>query len=102
MEADLGILVTFSVRKDKYDEYGPDIDGMVKSLRAFRKPGALNEGGDKAIDVNPDDTLFKGGSGGGSKKSSDGSGGDEGMAALLLLLAAGGGGFFWWKKKQKK
>lgn len=41
--SDLGVLVTFSVRKDKYDEYAPDIDAMVKSLRAFRKPGALNE-----------------------------------------------------------
>ena len=51
VEADLGILVTFSVRKDKYEEYAPDIENMVKSLRAFRKPGALNEGGGGGADI---------------------------------------------------
>ncbi len=100
VEADLGILVTFSVRKDKYDEYGPDIDSMVKSLRAFRKPGALNEGGEKGVEVNPDQTLFSGS--GGKPKKAPGGGDDSGMAILLVLLAAGGGGFFLWKKKQKK
>jgi hypothetical protein len=102
VESDLGILVTFSVRKDKYDEYGPDIDGMVKSLRAFRKPGALNDGSDKGVDVNPGDNLFANGGGGTKKKSTDKGDGEEGIFALLLLAAAGGGGFFWWKKKQKK
>jgi hypothetical protein len=101
VEADLGILVTFSVRKDKYEEYGPDIDNMVKSLRAFRKPGALNEGGDKSVDVNPDATLFQGNSGTVKKKTSEG-GGEDGAIGLLVLLAAAGGGFFWWKKKQKR
>lgn len=101
VEADLGILVTFSVRKDKYDEYGPDIDGMVKSLRAFRKDGPINSGSDKSVDVNPDNTLFNAG-GAGKKKTEGGGGGEEGAIGLLLLLAAGGGGFFWWKKKKKK
>ncbi len=101
VEADLGILVTFSVRKDKYDEYGPDIDSMVKSLRAFRKPGALNQDGDKTPDINPDDTIFKQGSG--ATKKAAGGGEDAGGAAMLLLLiVAGGVGFFIWKKKQQK
>ncbi len=102
VEADLGILVTFSVRKDKYDEYGPDIDSMVKSLRAFRKPGALNEGGEAGVQVNPDQTLFSGG--GEGKKPGGGSGGGEegGIAVLLLLLAGGAGGFIYWKKKKKQ
>ena len=101
VEADLGILVTFSVRKDKYEEYGPDIDGMVKSLRAFRKPGALNEGGDKPVDLNPNDTIFNAG-GSGKKKAAESGGGEEGIAAIVVLLLAGGGLFFWWKKKKKK
>lgn len=100
VEADLGILVTFSVRKDKYDEYGPDIDSMVKSLRAFRKPGALNEGG--GGDINPDETIFNQGGGGGAKKPAPKGGGDDGLLLLLLLAAAAGGGFFVWKKKQQK
>jgi hypothetical protein len=102
VEADLGILVTFSVRKDKYEEYGPDIDGMVKTLRAFRKPGSINNDDNKGVDVNPDNTLFNSAGGGGNKKKTSDGGGEEGAAALLLLLAAGGGGFFWWKKKKQK
>lgn len=102
VEADLGILVTFSVRKDKYDEYGPDIDAMVKSMRAFRKPGALNEGAGGS-EIPPDQTIFEG-SGGAAKKADSGGGGGEGagMAILLLLLVGGGVGFVIWKKKQKK
>ncbi|MGZ3669815.1 MAG: hypothetical protein ACXVB9_16110 [Bdellovibrionota bacterium] len=102
VESDLGILVTFSVRKDKYEEYGPDIDGMVKSLRAFRKPGALNEGDNKGVDTNAGDNLFANGGGGGKKHATDDNSGEEGAFALLLVAAAGGGGFFWWKKKKKK
>ena len=41
VEADLGILATFSVRKDKFTEYTQDIENMVKSLKAFRTPGPL-------------------------------------------------------------
>jgi hypothetical protein len=101
VEADLGILVTFSVRKDKYDEYGPDIDSMVKSLRAFRKPGGVNEGSGAAADVNPNETLFN--QGGSATKKAAGGGDDAGaMGILLLLLVAGAGGFVYWKKKQKK
>lgn len=103
VEADLGILVTFSVRKDKYDEYGPDIDGMVKSLRAFRKPGALNEGGESAVNVDPNSTIFNQNSAAtNAAKGGGNSNAEEGGAALLLLLLAGGGGFVYWKKKQKK
>jgi hypothetical protein len=102
VEADLGILVTFSVRKDKYDEYAPDIENMAKSLRAFRKPGEINPaqagGGDIAA---PADTIF-GGGGGESKTKPKSSGSESGAALLLLLLIAGGAGFFIWKKKQQK
>jgi hypothetical protein len=100
VEADLGILVTFSVRKDKYDEYGPDIDAMVKSMRAFRKAGNPNDpppGFPK--EPNEGGVIFPGNPPKGPKNS----GGEEaGALALLLLLAGGGGGFFWWKKRQKK
>lgn len=101
VEADLGILVTFSVRKDKYDEYGPDIDSMVKSLRAFRKPGALNEGGDGSIATDPEINIFA--NSGRDPKGPKAGGEDAGGAAMLLLLiVAGGVGFFIWKKKQQK
>jgi hypothetical protein len=101
VESDLGILVTFSVRKDKYEEYGPDIDGMVKSMRAFRKPGSIDGSGSVPEAVTPDNLTNINT----HKSGSHGGGGDSGTDAaigLLLVLAAGGGGFFWWKKKQKK
>jgi hypothetical protein len=104
VEADLGILVTFSVRKDKYEEYAPDIENMVKSLRAFRKQGDINTaaGGSGAIDPNAGEGIFDGGAGpGGSKPKAKSGGGEAGMIALLVLLVAGAGGFIWWKKKQR-
>lgn len=105
VEADLGILVTFSVRKDKYEEYGPDIDNMVKSLRAFRKPGDVNAGGagGDGIIANPEEPIFNSGVDGEGKKPKKGS--DAGGAEALLfiiLIAAGAGAFFIWKKKQKR
>lgn len=107
VEADLGILVTFSVRKDKYDEYGPDIDTLVKSLRAFRKPGALNaDGGKNAVAttaVNPESVIFnsgenkKAGAMGGAGKSRE----DAMSVVLLLVLLAAAGGFILWRKRRK-
>jgi hypothetical protein len=100
VESDLGILVTFSVRKDKYEEYGPDIDGMVKSMRAFRKPGGPNDppGGPQDPPIDPKIGIFN------DRKHppTNGDPGTDAAIGLLLVLAAGGGGFFWWKKKQKK
>lgn len=99
VEADLGILVTFSVRKDKYDEYGPDIENMVKSMRAFRKPGDVNNNSGGA-DITPETTIFSGQDGAGKKKSGGGGGGDAGLMILLVIAVVGGGGFYIWKKKQ--
>lgn len=104
VESDLGILVTFSVRKDKYDEYAPDIEAMVKSMRAFRKPGSINDGSGPGDIKSPDDILFGKGGGGEGKMGKKASGGGEEAASLLLLLvlAGAGVGFVIWKKKQKK
>ncbi len=41
----IGILVTYSVNKNKYQEYSPMFEEMVKSLKAFRKEGGLNIAG---------------------------------------------------------
>jgi hypothetical protein len=105
VEADLGILVTFSVRKDKYEEYAADIENMTKSMRAFRKQGEINAGagGAAGLPVDSEGTLFpEGGGGAPVKNAGTGGGGGAGAAGLLVLLAAGAGGFIWWKKKQKK
>lgn len=102
VESDLGILVTFSVRKDKYEEYAPHIEAMVKSLRAFRKQGGVNDvpGGTGIVDAGG--TIFSGGSEEGVVKKKPANSGDSSLLVLLLLVAAGGVGFVIWKKKQKK
>jgi hypothetical protein len=38
----IGILVTYSVNKDKYAEYSAMFEDLVKSLKAFRREGGLN------------------------------------------------------------
>lgn len=103
VEQDLGILVTFSVRKDKYEEYAPDIENMVKSMRAFRKQGDINGGvGSASAIPEGGDAIFPTDGGGGAPKKAPAGDGGGAIALLLLLAVVGGGGFFIWKKKQKK
>lgn len=103
VESDLGILVTFSVRKDKYNEYAPDIEAMVKSLRAFRKPGVINPDGSGSNVANPETIIFPDEEKKKKVAQNVQQGGDEtGAMLLLLLVVAGAVGFIIWKKKQKK
>ena len=44
IKADIGVLVTYSVNKTKYQQYLEPFDNMVKTLKVFRKPGAINTG----------------------------------------------------------
>jgi hypothetical protein len=48
----IGILVTYSVNKNKYQEYAPTFEALVNSLKAFRREGGIN-----AASANSD--LFK-------------------------------------------
>jgi len=61
----IGILVTYSVNKNKYQEYAPMFEELVKSLKAFRKEGGLNIAGSnsdlfktKMPNSMSDDTVF--------------------------------------------
>jgi hypothetical protein len=38
----IGILVTYSVNRNKYSEYQSQFDALVESLKAFRREGGLN------------------------------------------------------------
>jgi hypothetical protein len=38
----IGVLVTYSVNKNKYQEYAPQFEEMVKSLKVIRREGGLN------------------------------------------------------------
>jgi len=41
----IGILVTYSVNKNKYQEYAGMFEDMVKSLKVFRREGGINASG---------------------------------------------------------
>ena len=50
VKQDIGVLVTYSINKDKYTEYLNDFENMVKTLKVFRKAGGINKG--------PTESLF--------------------------------------------
>jgi hypothetical protein len=108
VKKDIGVLVTYSINKDKYNEYLKQFEGMVNTLRVFRKSGFINAG-------SPESDIFKntnipkhvspgsvfpvmpidgdGGEGeGGDKKGDD--------FTLYLMIAAGVVLFILWRKKK--
>jgi hypothetical protein len=42
VKQDIGVLVTFSINKDKYSQYLSDCENMVNTLKVFRKAGGIN------------------------------------------------------------
>jgi hypothetical protein len=42
IKQDIGVLVTYSINKTKYQDYLGDFDNMVKTLKVFRKAGGIN------------------------------------------------------------
>lgn len=44
VKQDIGVLVTYSINKAKYQEYLNDFETMVKTMKVFRKPGGINSG----------------------------------------------------------
>ncbi|MEO5968446.1 MAG: hypothetical protein ABIQ95_00845 [Bdellovibrionia bacterium] len=42
IKQDIGVLVTYSINKTKYQQYLADFDNMVKTLKVFRKSGGIN------------------------------------------------------------
>ncbi len=42
VKQDIGVLVTYSINKAKYQQYLEDFDNMVKTLKVFRKAGGIN------------------------------------------------------------
>lgn len=42
VKQDIGVLVTYSINKDKYTQYLQDFENMVQTLKVFRKAGGIN------------------------------------------------------------
>jgi hypothetical protein len=108
VKQDIGILVTYSIHKDKYQQYLEDFDTMVRTLKAFRKSGGINvsQGGNlfqnSQIPNNiSTDSIFPGTqvpSGGETKAPKK----KEDSSFLYILLGVAGIGFFLWMKRKNK
>jgi len=109
IKKDIGVLVTYSINKDKYRLYLNDFETMVKTLKVFRKTGGLNAGSkDSNLFKNTiipqhisEGTVFPGAEPEddeyeeeGTKKKSDG------FPLWLLLVAGGAVAFIIVKKRQ--
>jgi len=107
VKQDIGVLVTYSINKNKYQQYLEDFDNMVKTLKVFRKPGGINVApANSNIFQNTQipqsvgaDTVFpgaavQGGAADAPKPKKDG--------LPLPLIAAGGAaiGFVLWRRRQ--
>jgi hypothetical protein len=111
VKQDIGVLVTYSINKAKYQEYLGQFEDMVKSLKVFRKQGGVNTNTGGSIfnqaqlpgafteqQVFPEGQGQQQAAGGGAAKGKQK---QEGGALMLILLAAAGGvGFIIYKKKQ--
>ncbi|MGK5085156.1 hypothetical protein WDW37_17855 [Bdellovibrionota bacterium FG-1] len=42
VKQDIGVLVTYSINKTKYQQYLDDFENMIKTLKVFRKQGGIN------------------------------------------------------------
>ncbi len=99
VKEDIAVLVTYSINKDKYQQYLPQFENMVGSLKVFRKAGALNSN-DKLGNIPPiSDSVFNTSpiSGGSDqpKKKSDGGLPIEYIGAGVILAA-----FIIWRRKK--
>lgn len=64
---DIGVLVTYSIAKNKYQDYLSDFENLVRTLKVFRKPGGINAGTEGSVVQNvkipttvTGDTVFPG------------------------------------------
>ena len=109
VKQDIGVLVTYSINKAKYQQYLEDFDNMVKTLKVFRKVGGINvapSSGNLFQNVQSptnvgSETVFpgiqvQGGADGKVGKKED----DAKILLLLVLVVAGAVGFIIWKRRQ--
>lgn len=101
---DIGVLVTYSINKNKYQQYLKDFENMVNTLRVFRKPGGLNTGKDKSFLDTPipkdigNSTVFPVNPTGGSETPPPQK--DE-LPLSWILIGVGVLGFYIWRKRRQ-
>lgn len=107
IKQDIGVLVTYSIHKNKYQQYIGDFETLVKTLKVFRKPGGLNP---MPANANlfqtaqipnqiSQETIFPGTAPQpGAETPASAKKDDDNMLPLLLVAAALG--FLIWKKRR--
>lgn len=110
VKADIGVLVTYSINKDKYSSYLSDFENLVKTLKVFRKPGlGLNANPNSNIFQNTTipqgvtgDTVFGGVTpqGGAEGKVTTKKKPQDDDTLLFILIGLGALGFILWKRKK--
>lgn len=95
IKTDIAVLLTYSIAKSKYQDYAPDFETLVKTLRVFRKPGAGINGGIRSADgslLNPPqsaapvDPFAPIGTGGDSSDKKHKPPEDEGLPLIPVLV----------------
>jgi hypothetical protein len=102
VKEDIAVLVTYSINKDKYQQYLPQFDAMVNTLKVFRKAGALNTNDAKLGNIPPiSDSVFSasqisGGSDQPKKKT------DSGLPIEYIAAGAVLAAFIIWRRKKAR
>lgn len=108
VKQDIGVLVTYSINKAKYQQYLEDFDSMVKTLKVFRKSGGINVAPangnlfqNAQIPQNVgSDTVFPGAQVQGGAETKTAQSNDMQQMLMLGGVAALAIGFFIWKKRK--
>src|SRR3989338_5887806 len=104
VKQDIGVLVTYSINKDKYTEYLNDFENMVKTLKVFRKAGGINKGPTESLfsqtklpDGLAPSTVFPGAAPADDEGAAAPKKKDKLPIAHILIGVAGGAGIIWEK-----
>ncbi len=109
VKQDIAVLITYSINKTKYQDYLQSFDGLVKTLKVFRKAGGINAAGagsnlfqNAAIPGGmSESTVFPTAQTAptAQKKARASQKEDDFMLYLVLGIAAVG--FLYWRRKQR-
>lgn len=108
VKQDIGVLVTYSINKGKYQDYLQDFDNMVKTLKVFRKAGGINvapQGSNLFQNTQipagvGTDTVFPGAVVQGGSDSKPAGGSKQNLPLPLILVGVGVVGFIIWRRRQ--
>lgn len=107
VKSDIGVLVTYSINKAKYQDYLDQFDNMVKTLKVFRRPGGINTNSQQSLFENlkipqkvEEGTIFGANNPTGGADAPAGKPKQEDDMMLYLIGGLAVVGFILWKKKQ--